>query len=234
MSILGKLAAQLRSFPSLAAAYLDARLADLEDGTTGLQLASTAPANVRRAAAAIGNGTKAARDNHEHDIEVGSAVGLSSATANGQGGAAELALRDHTHQISDLNGVSAQATTDQSAGNLANAAFALTQTMVLDIPAGATGDVDFANAPFAFRVVDVFAQKVVTSPDAGDTGELQNGAGTPISSVLALNIAADTLARTTSIAAAVSSVAIFGTLRWRRTQSTNAACRVYVTVVRAP
>lgn len=229
-----QLAAKIASLPSAAAQELNERIGDLETGASGLQLASLAPANVTKAAAAVGVGTTAARSDHKHDITTAAASGLTSASTSTEGAAASLARSDHTHAITDVNGASAGTAADKSAGDLLAADYAIPQLFILDIPAGVTGDVDFTLAPFAFRVIDVFAQKVVTSADAGDTGALQTGAGVAISSTLALNIAEDVLARTTTIIYAAASIAAAGTLRWRRTQSTNAACKVYVTIVRVP
>lgn len=167
-------------------------------------------------------------------VTTAAAVGLTSASSNGAGSGDALAKATHTHAITALDGRSAGTLSEKSAGALAGADFGLPQLLILDVPAGASGNVDFTGAPFKFRVVDVVAQKVTTSADAGDSGQLQTGAGAAISSSLALNVAADTLARTTSIAAANAVIAAAGTLRWARTQATNAACKVYVTIVRVP
>ena len=228
------LAAKLRSAPAHAAEDLDGRLDALEGGTAGLQLASAAPANVTKAAAAVGVGTTAARADHKHDITTAAASGLTSASTSAEGSASSLARSDHAHAITALNGASLGTAAEKSAGALANADFAVPMTLILDVPAGATGDVDFTGAPFAFRVVDVYARKVTTSADAGDTGALQTGAGVAITDTLALNVSADAIVRAASIAAAAHEIAAAGTLRWRRTQSTNAACKVCVTVVRIP
>jgi hypothetical protein len=197
-------------------------------------LAITAPADVTKAAAAVGTSTTVARSDHKHDISTAAASGLTSASTSAEGSATSLARSDHAHAITALNGASAGTVAEKSAGALANADFGIPQVLILDVPAGVTGNIDFTGAPFAFRVIDVYARKVTTSADAGDTGALQTGAGAAISSTLALNISADDLARATSIAAANHEIAAAGTLRWRRTQSTNAACKVYVTVVRIP
>lgn len=226
------LAAKLRSSPAAAAEDLDARLDALEGGTTGLQLASDAPANVTKAAAAVGVGTTAARADHKHDITTAAASGLTSASTSAEGSATSLARSDHAHAITSLHGGSAATVAEKSAGALAAADFGLPMLLILDVPQGATGDLDFTGAPFKFRVLDVFAQKVTTSADAGDQGALQTGAGAAITDTLALNITGDVLARATTITAANAVIDAAGTLRWRRTQSTNAACKVYVTVAR--
>lgn len=116
MSILGKLAAQLRSAPAAAAAYLDERLAALEDGGTGLQLASAAPANVTKAAAAVGVGTTAARADHKHDITT--AAPSNVGVANAEGSASSLARSDHVHANNIRRG---QATLASGTVTVANA-----------------------------------------------------------------------------------------------------------------
>lgn len=246
------------------AAYLETRFAALEAGSSGLQLASTAPADVTKAAAAVGNGTTAARANHKHDISTAApsdvtksaaaegtatslarsdhkhdvstaaAGGLTSASTSAEGSATSLARSDHAHAITALNGSSISTVAEKSAGVLSAAGidFGIPQVLILDVPAGATGNIDFTAAPFKFRVIDIVARKVTTSADAGDTGQLQTGAGTAIGDVVALNIAAGVLARALSIDPTTHEIAAAGTLRWRRTQLTNAACKVHVTVVR--
>lgn len=230
----GTLASKIRSLPSSAAQEIDDRLDALEAGTSGLQLASAAPADVTKAAAAVGVGTTAARSDHKHDVSTAAASGLTSESTNTEGSASSLARSDHTHAITDINGASAAVAAEKSAGALLAADFVVPLTLILDVPAGVTGDVDFTAAPFAFRVIDVYARKVTASADAGDTGQLQTGAGAAITNSFALNIAAGTLARATLIDPATHEIAAAGTLRWRRTQSTNADCKVHVTVVRIP
>lgn len=160
------------------------------------------------------------------------AVGLTSASSNGAGSGDALAKATHTHAITALDGRSMAAVADKAAGALAGADFGPRLELLLTIPAGATADVDFTALPFKVRVVDVTARKVTTSADAGDTGQLQTGAGAAITNSMALNVAADALVRATSIAAANHEIAAAGTIRWRRTQSTNAACVVRVSCVR--
>lgn len=61
-------------------------------------LTSVAPANVTKAAAAVGTGTKAARDDHKHDIATASAQAITG-RVNAEGTSSQLARADHTHQI---------------------------------------------------------------------------------------------------------------------------------------
>jgi hypothetical protein len=58
-------------------------------------LTSTAPVNVTKAAAAVGVGTDAARNDHKHDITTGTPVAVG--TANAEGAATSLARSDHVH-----------------------------------------------------------------------------------------------------------------------------------------
>jgi hypothetical protein len=59
-------------------------------------LTAAAPANVTKAAAAVGVSTDAARSDHKHDITTAAAVDLTDAT-NAEGAATSLARSDHTH-----------------------------------------------------------------------------------------------------------------------------------------
>lgn len=69
------------------------------DGTaTTTPLASTAPANVTKSAAAVGVGTTAARADHKHDISTAAPGATGVATSSGEGTATTLARSDHTHQ----------------------------------------------------------------------------------------------------------------------------------------
>jgi hypothetical protein len=58
-------------------------------------ITSNAPVNVTKAAAAVGVGTTAARDDHKHDITTAAAVSIS--TSNAEGTATSLARSDHVH-----------------------------------------------------------------------------------------------------------------------------------------
>jgi hypothetical protein len=56
------------------------------------------PENVDRSAAAAGSGTRAAREDHKHDIVVGTPVAVSGPT-NGPGSGSQLALANHVHRL---------------------------------------------------------------------------------------------------------------------------------------
>jgi hypothetical protein len=58
-------------------------------------LAITAPADVTKAAAAVGTSTTLARSDHKHDVSTAAAVTIG--TANGEGAASSLARSDHVH-----------------------------------------------------------------------------------------------------------------------------------------
>ena len=120
---------------------------------------------------------------------------------------------------------------EKSAGALVAADFGQTRVLVLNIPAGASAALDFTGSPYKFRVVEVLLRKDGTSADAGDTGQLQTGAGASITPVFALNTVDDAIVRTTAIDDANREIAVAGTLRWNRVQSTAAGCEVYVTVI---
>lgn len=75
----------------------------LFDGTTWSTLGpltTTAPANVTKAAAAVGTSNLASRSDHKHDISTASAVSVG--TANAEGTSTNLARADHTHQVTGL------------------------------------------------------------------------------------------------------------------------------------
>jgi hypothetical protein len=58
-------------------------------------LTITAPADVTKAAAAVGTSTTLARSDHKHDVSTAAAVTIG--TANGEGAASSLARSDHVH-----------------------------------------------------------------------------------------------------------------------------------------
>ena len=66
---------------------------------TPLALTSNAPANVTKAAAVVGVGTAAARDDHKHDITTAAAVATTVGGSNAEGTATSLARSDHTHAL---------------------------------------------------------------------------------------------------------------------------------------
>lgn len=75
------------------------KLDGIATGATNTPLASVAPVNVTKAAAAVGVGTTAARDDHKHDVSTavpGSALIGDAAT---EGVATTLARSDHKHAI---------------------------------------------------------------------------------------------------------------------------------------
>lgn len=57
----------------------------------------SAPADVTKAAAAVGVGTSAARSDHKHDVSTAAAVAIG--TANAEGAATSLARSDHVHAL---------------------------------------------------------------------------------------------------------------------------------------
>lgn len=86
-------------------------------------LTSTAPVNVGNVAAAAGVGTTAARHDHQHDVNFGTAVDLTDST-NASGSATTLALSDHTHAHGNRGGGSLHALADSvNAGFMSAADF---------------------------------------------------------------------------------------------------------------
>lgn len=74
------------------------KLDGIASGATNTPLTSTAPVNVTKAAAAVGTGTEAARNDHKHDVSTAAPGATGVATASGEGSATTLARSDHAHQ----------------------------------------------------------------------------------------------------------------------------------------
>ena len=64
----------------------------------GAGLTASAPANVTKAAAAVGVATSAARADHKHDITTAAPGATGLGTTSGEGSATTVARSDHTHQ----------------------------------------------------------------------------------------------------------------------------------------
>ncbi|HUU35442.1 MAG TPA: hypothetical protein VMW48_15360, partial [Vicinamibacterales bacterium] len=62
-------------------------------------LTGSAPANVTKAAAAVGVATTAARADHKHDVATAAAASLVAGSTNTEGVAVSLARSDHTHAV---------------------------------------------------------------------------------------------------------------------------------------
>jgi hypothetical protein len=62
-------------------------------------LAITAPADVTKAAAAVGTSTTVARSDHKHDVSTAVAGAVAIGDAAGEGAATSLARSDHTHTV---------------------------------------------------------------------------------------------------------------------------------------
>lgn len=76
------------------------RLYDGSTWSTLGPLTASAPANVTKAAAAVGTSNLAARSDHKHDISTASAVSVG--TSNTEGTSTNLARADHTHEVTGL------------------------------------------------------------------------------------------------------------------------------------
>ena len=89
----------------------------------GVSLASAAPVDVTKAAAAVGDGTTAARDNHKHDISTAAPAALAVNNSADEGNATSLARSNHQHAVPKGTPVAvgtanaAGAGTDFAAGN---------------------------------------------------------------------------------------------------------------------
>lgn len=75
------------------------KLDGVEIGATNTPLSSTAPADVTKAAAAVGVGTTAARADHKHDITTAAASTIQPDDASAEGTATSLSRSDHKHAI---------------------------------------------------------------------------------------------------------------------------------------
>jgi len=122
----------------------------------------------------------------------------------------------------------------KAAGALAASDFGLPFRLMLTIPAGTTGDVDFTTpAGVKIRVTDVHLEKTTAAGGGAGTIQVKNGASV-ISNAMSIDIADTTIARATTIDDAAHEIAAGGTLRVTRTRtaSTDESCIVYVSGVR--
>ena len=97
------------SLNSAAAAYTvfrftvedasNVHLRKVEGSTGGASLTSNAPADVTVAAAAVGVGTAAARDDHKHNISTGAPSTLVVGGSNTTGSASSVSKSDHVHAL---------------------------------------------------------------------------------------------------------------------------------------
>lgn len=99
---------------------------------------------------------------------------------------------------------------------------------------GATANNDIV-VTSQIRVLDVVVVKTVGAGGAGDTVQVQTGAGAAISDVIDINDADTTISRAATIDDAAHTIAAGGTLRIRRVDgggAGNDACIVYVLCMR--
>lgn len=76
----------------------------------GVGLTSIAPVDVTKAAAAVGTGVEAARNDHKHDVSTAVPVNLGITLA--EGSATSLARSDHVHVASVLQSLHTEVTVD--------------------------------------------------------------------------------------------------------------------------
>lgn len=101
----------------------------------------------------------------------------------------------------------------------------------IDVPDGATGDIDVV-LTHKTRVIDAHVVKTVANGGAVNTVQVKNGAN-PITDAMSININDQAIARAASIDDAQHEIAAGGTLRVTRTKAGgNAACIVYVRGIR--
>jgi len=103
---------------------------------------------------------------------------------------------------------------------------------IVDVPDGATGDVDVVSTD-KVEVIEVVVVKKAAAGGASDTITVKNGA-TAITNAMDINIADKAIVRAGSIDDAASAIAAGGTLRVTRTKiaAANVACRVEIFAVR--
>ncbi len=143
---------------------------------------NTAPANVTKAAAAIGTSGEPARADHKHDITTG--VPVDVGTANAEGSAASLARSDHVHDLGA--GIASPLHTAVVDADGLGVASVIRKSFAA-AAAGTADDVTIysANAPFAFRILDAFV--LVETNIGGSTLTLRSataGGGSALSDAL--------------------------------------------------
>lgn len=121
------------------------------------------------------------------------------------------------------------------AGNVAdlNTEGGLMQTFIIPVANVATHDVDVV-VTHTIRVIDAWVVKTGGAGGAGDTIQVQTGAGAAITDAMNTNVADTTIVRAGAIDDATHRIAAAGTLRVHSNNGGlgNCACIVYVTAVR--
>lgn len=115
------------------------KLDGIEAGANNTVLASTTPADVTKAAAAVGVSTTVARSDHKHDVSTASATANPPGTASAEGTATSLARSDHKHALAAFGttattfceGNDSRLSNDRTASGLRSA------TTVVDVSAAA-------------------------------------------------------------------------------------------------
>lgn len=106
-------------------------------------IAITAPADVTKAAAAVGTSTTLARSDHKHDVATGAPAAISIGDSQAEGTASSLARSDHVHR---LTAPAAPADVTKAAAAAGTAAEPARADHKHDISTAATLDVALANA----------------------------------------------------------------------------------------
>ena len=142
----------------------------------GVALASTAPADVTKAAAAVGTGTTSARADHKHDVSTAApSTTLSGATTNTEGTATSLSRSDHVHAVSTALVADIANVGTAAAAGTANTyprgdhVHALTFTTVNSILGGATAAVSI-NSQKLTNVTDPTAAQDAATKAYADAG----------------------------------------------------------------
>lgn len=105
----------------------------------------------------------------------------------------------------------------------------------VDVPAGATGNVDVTPLASKIRVINAWLVKNANAGGGAGTITVNNGA-TAITDAMSINVAAKTVVRCATIDMAQWEIAAAGTLRIVRTRSasTDEGCTVFVEGIHVP
>lgn len=125
-------------------------------------IAITAPADVTKAAAAVGTSLTLARSDHKHDVSTAAAATIG--TANAEGAASSLARSDHVHD----HGSQSTATHHAVATTIANGFMSSTDKVKLDSIQGGTGTLINGTVTVAANITASSRVNVtMTDPGAG-------------------------------------------------------------------
>lgn len=143
-------------------------VATWQDQTGGVTLTSNAPADVTAAAAVVGVGTSAARDDHKHNISTAAPTSLSVGGSNVTGTATSLSRSDHVHGLPAFGSIAGTFTqgNDSRLSDDRTASGIRTATTVVSVSA--------ATAPSSGQVLTATGSSAATwqTPTGGGGGTL--------------------------------------------------------------